>query len=94
MPEMVSSDVTERSFRPARRAMYIRTAIKMTNVGFRQNEICEFVMPDGFTMYQESSIIDLGCSVAMISFLKRVLRRRNPLQHIGGVAQMVRATDS
>ena len=29
-----------------------------------------------------------------VSFLERVLCRHNPFQHIGGVAQMVRATDS
>jgi hypothetical protein len=38
--------------------------------------------------------MEAGCAVAMISFLERVLCRRNPFQHIGGVAQMVRATDS
>jgi hypothetical protein len=48
----------------------------------------------GFSLGAESSMMEAGCAVAMISFLERVLCRRNPFHYIGGVAQMVRATDS
>ena len=59
-------------------------------------EACRNDSEDGggplFAREPESSMMEAGCAVAMISFLERVLCRRNPFQHIGGVAQMVRAT--
>jgi hypothetical protein len=52
----------------------------------------------GFSLWPESSMIGDGCAVAIVLpdflFDYRGVCAGKPLTHIGGVAQMVRATDS
>jgi hypothetical protein len=71
-----------------------RRTLRERRVEARRAGMTPRTVERGFSPGPESSMMEAGFAVAMISFLERVLCRRNPFQHNGGVAQMVRATDS
>ena len=70
-----------------RRVEARRAGITPRMVGFAE-------CPGGFSLWPESSMIGDGCAVAIVLSDYREVLCRHTLEHIGGVAQMVRATDS
>jgi hypothetical protein len=70
-----------------RRVEARRAGITPRMVGFTS-------LPVGFSLWPESSMIGDGCAVAIVLSDYRDVCAGIPLEHIGGVAQMVRATDS